>query len=70
MSSPSDMLIDAREKGREGEREGNTGVREKYQLVVSRVRPKQGPNPQPFVLQTMLQPTEPHWPELVFFLIS
>ena len=68
-SSPKDMLIDVRERGRNGEREG-----EKYRLVASSPRPDWGLNPQPstypdgeskqwpFTLWTNTQPTEPHYP--------
>ena len=38
-SSPKDMLIDFRERGREGERERNIDVREKYCLVASLYAP-------------------------------
>ena len=39
-----------RERDREREREKDIGVREKHQLVSSRMCPDQGSNPQPFVL--------------------
>ena len=41
------MLIDFRERGREGEREKNIGMREKHWLAVSHMHPNQRPNPQP-----------------------
>ena len=39
LSSSEDMLIDFRERRREGEREGNIDVREKHQSVASRTHP-------------------------------
>ena len=42
----TDMLIDFRERGREGEREG-----EKHCLVASHICPNWRPNPQPFSVQ-------------------
>ena len=41
------MHIDFREKGGDGEREGNIDVREKHQLVAPCTQPEQGPNPKP-----------------------
>ena len=44
LTSPEDVLIDFRERGRAGQRdrEKNIDVREKYQSVASRRRPNQG----------------------------
>ena len=47
LSSPEDMLIDFRDRVREGGREGNIHVRDKHQLVVSCMYPNQGSNLQP-----------------------
>ena len=48
-----------RREGREKERERNIYVREKHQLVASRVHPDWGPNWRTFALQNDTQPTEP-----------
>ena len=60
------MSIDFRERGREGEKEG-----EEHGLVTSRTHPNQGAKLQPrnqraltrnqLVYKTKLQPSEPHW---------
>ena len=39
------MLIDFRERGKEEEREGDTNVREKHQLVASHTCPAPGTKP-------------------------
>ena len=71
-SSPRDMLIDLRERGREGEREGK-----KHRSAASCLCPDQGTNlqprhvpwpgiePWPFGLEEDT-PTEPQWPGLEY----
>ena len=72
-STLEDMLIDFREKGREGEREKNIDVREKHQLPLTHaptwdwncnldMYPDKNQTCNLSVYWTMLQPNETHWP--------
>ena len=68
--SPSPKGIFSFFLGREEGRERNIHVREKHWWVALLTHLDQGTNPQPSGYGTMLQPTEPHQPQLKYTLYT